>query len=777
MANANAETAAIPKIAIKANKVYVESNGRTMEAKPYQQYGIWTFMAAIELNAEGLLAVFEDFSTGGSILYLDSHGNEAMKLSKRMESTYNDEESCYLGFHKDVVVHSNADLLGQKILAADRDPEYHEIAACLPPIRDVVCYGETIEGPHTFIGTKESADVIPLYYGTKNTVGRVNHNYVTQEIDKAIKERTVSEGLVGGWLPVVIMHYPVDDNTAWEVIAFAKTRSHTTFKQPAWYRYTKLSGGEVVEIHHYDSYLPYPLDNEPDAAHFYADLHRLKHDWEDQLRGGMELQISAEEWVEDFCKHSMVNEIITRADTHPRYGMVIRNYGSHEHDGFQDILTASVDCYLEWGKPDIAKQYLVHYFEHFVRDNGQLEYRGPEIGQYGRMLTGIAQYYAYTKDTSFVDRFEKKIDAVTDILLQRRIQAKQLPKESSAYGMIPGRHEADISFVHKDFRQHDFERPYFSNSTEAWRAFRDLGRMWADIGSHRNDNAKIAKGEALIQEAKSLADDISTALEKSVLYDRGGPFLPSIAGSKLYYYDYPYRSTPDSFDDNRVWCEMMHSGIVPKPYVDIILKDAAVHNGMKMGIFGNRLHAVAFICYGEGYGLIQHDMIHEFLLFYYSHALHMHTRGTWTAFECVDIDRDRANFTGYCPPAQMTIPTVTKWMLVFEEPINEELWLCKAAPRKWLADGESIVVKDSPTRFGKVSMVIQSHIGNGYVDILADIPQGKQSTIIRLRLPGNDKIKEVLLEGQKTDRIAIEGENLKLPQAFAGSVQLRVCVS
>ena len=71
---------------------------------------------------------------------------------------------------------------------------------------------------------------------------------------------------------------------------------------------------------------------------------------------------------------------------------------------------------------------------------------------------------------------------------------------------------------------------------------------------------------------------------------------------------------------------------------------------MRMGIFGNRWAIVAFLCEGEAYGLIQHDRIHEFLLMYYSHILHAHTRGTWTVSECVDMDRDRGNYAPVLRP-------------------------------------------------------------------------------------------------------------------------------
>ena len=93
--------------------------------------------------------------------------------------------------------------------------------------------------------------------------------------------------------------------------------------------------------------------------------------------------------------------------------------------------------------------------------------------------------------------------------------------------------------------------------------------------------------------------------------------------------------------------------------------------------------------------MIQHDLVREFLLLYYAHAFHMHTRGTWTAFECVDMDRDGAEHLPYCAPAQLTIPILTKWMLVFEDSLAFEVWLAKAVPRRWLADGCRVRVTES----------------------------------------------------------------------------------
>jgi hypothetical protein len=42
---------------------------------------------------------------------------------------------------------------------------------------------------------------------------------------------------------------------------------------------------------------------------------------------------------EDFCRHALALERISRVGDHPRYGVVTREYGGPDHDGFQDSLT------------------------------------------------------------------------------------------------------------------------------------------------------------------------------------------------------------------------------------------------------------------------------------------------------------------------------------------------------------------------------------------------------------------------------------------------------
>jgi hypothetical protein len=291
-----------------------------------------------------------------------------------------------------------------------------------------------------------------------------------------------------------------------------------------------------------------------------------------------------------------------------------------------------------------------------------------------------------------------------------------------------------------------------------------LGRAWVEIAGQSGDEDLLQRGQKFVDEAAALRGDIDRAVERSILDDSGTPYLPPIAGSKIRHIDAPYRSRPESFDANRVWCEMMHSGVITRDTVELILDYASSHKGTTLGIFGNRSRVVAFQCYGEAYGLIQHDMIHEFLIFYYSHMSHLHTRGTWSVFECVDMDRDRAQHLPYCAPAQVTIPIVTKWMLVFEDPIADSLWLLKATPRDWLMDGRRICVEGAPTRWGRMSFEIESHLREGEVRVRIWPPVRRPSDVyLRLRVPESYAMHHVDVNGQSWHDMMPDGEMITVP--------------
>lgn len=367
----------MPRVTFRGPTVIVADEETSQERviDQLQRVGSWTFMGVFG-EGPATTAVFEQLDcTNGRIAFLSEDGT-LLELGKSLEPTDKSSNAWYRGHHKNAVLPGQPDILRYELLEGGRDPDPEEVRACFPPVRRA--FWEGVERPHTFIGTPTSADVIPVYYRDVPMVSRVPPEVVAPEIREAIAAETIWEGLVGGWLPVVRTVYPIGENECWELIAFASAERATTHWQPAWYRFTKLSFGKVEEIKYIDSFLPYPNEEFADPGQFYQDLLSTHNYWQEQLAGAMALTVP-EDWIGNFCRHALVLERITRMGAHPKYGVVDRAYGGQEHDGFQDELTATVICALEWGLFAAARGYLDYYFRHFVRLDGSIRYRGPRL--------------------------------------------------------------------------------------------------------------------------------------------------------------------------------------------------------------------------------------------------------------------------------------------------------------------------------------------------------------------------------------------------------------
>jgi hypothetical protein len=122
----------------------------------------------------------------------------------------------------------------------------------------------------------------------------------------------------------------------------------------------------------------------------------------------------------------------------------------------------------------------------------------------------------------------------------------------------------------------------------------------------------------------------------------------------------------------------------------------------------------------------------------------------------------------------MVVPLMSRWMLVFEDPESETLWLAKATPRKWLEDGKTTEVAAAPTRWGRVGYSIASKLTEGTISVRVDLPSTglAATTQVRLRVPGERKLKSVTLNGKAWTKFDPAQESIEVPAGSAGSVRL-----
>lgn len=752
---------------IDAASIELASGHHRATLRVGEHMGDWTLMQVVITKSPQVskYAVLEDFAHwDGALVFVTSAGIK-FGFRKSSESTSAAAGALYLGHTIDEVMKSPTDLLGDTILSKPGDPEYSEIASALPPIRSMNTY--------SFVGTHDNIDKVGFAYGGRSP--DFDPAAYSPEI-AAIRERgQVRDGLVGDYLPILRFVYPESEGTWSEMMAFAPLRMSNGNPriQPVWYRVAKIENQELKWVRYIDSYHPFPPRTEYDPKIFYTDMLELNSGWQNALQSGMQIE-TPDEHVTNMARFALVRELMTRVGDFPKYGAVDKDYAGSEHDGFPDTFTVDTAALLEWGLIDTAGRYIDNYLGKFVRDDGSILYRGPETGQYGRMLTVVAQYANYGGDERVLLRNRSRIDGITNLLLTLRRKAKALAPTDPAYGMIAGWSEADSCLDPDPSR---YMQPYFSNSTEAARGFRDLGMVWENIGKRWRDATLAHWGLKLQRESEELSADIQRSIQRSLLHWNGENILPAIAGVKEPFHVAVARDKLDpQFRSYRAYMEMMYSGILNTDEVKMIVDYRTRHHDVILGMpaaYGLNTGILAgFLSYGHGYGLIQHDLVREALLMLYSDMAHQYTRGNWTAPETRSIVPGEGT-APYCTPAQLVIALMAKWLLVFEDPQSEVLWLAKAAPRAWLEDAKRINVSAAPTRWGKIGFSIESHLASGEITAQLHLPAGlKATTRLRLRAPQSKRLTGVTLNGKSWSQFDAQSEIITVPPGTGGEVRI-----
>lgn len=711
--------------------------------------GCWTYLG----KALGGEAIFEDFTRLAGEIRIVRPDSSQLRFPKSAEPTFAEPESLYRGHSLAEVRESDHDLLGAEVLELFEDPSFKIVAPCLAPIAKMETY--------TFVGTRHCPDKVGLTYGGRSPT--FDPAVYVPRIREIREAGGVLDGLVGGWLPAVRFVYPEEEGTWSEMIAFAPFRranGNPNF-QPVWYRVCRVEEGQLKWAKYFDSFHPSALSEErPRPEPFYSDFLEFQSCWDQALEGAMTVDLP-DQRLADLARHSLVRAMITRNGAFPKYGVMDRNYGGAEHDGFQDTFNIETSAMLAWGLFDLAREYIDNYFENFVRDDGSILYRGSETGQFGRMLTVVSEYQALTGDRTILSRHRKRIDAIAQMLVRRCREARKRQADDSAYGVIDGWCEADSCLEPDPGR---YLLPYFSNSAEAARGLRDLGATW---------------GHEMRAEAERLRADLIEAIERSTL-PTVPACIPAIAGAGE---PLDPNSPPDAQDPSfrayRAYSELLFSGVLDRRHVETILKYREARRDILLGVpavYGyNSGEMGGFLAHGHAYGLIQHDFVREFLLTLCSLSAHQYTRGTWTAPETRRIDA-AVSAAPYCSPAQLTVPLLLRWMLAFEDPNAEVLCLGKAVPRDWLSDGKVVAAKDVPTRWGKVSFRIESSLESGSILVLLDLSATRElpELVVRLRTPGHREIASVEIDGVAWSGFDTLDETIRLAHPDSRELVVRV---
>ena len=645
---------------------------------------------------------------------------------------------------EDELLASQTDLLGEKVLAQEEDPSFE---ACAAFLADVSGY--------TFLSTEKTSEIICVE--TDGSMGTMKNEYGQKRLSEVwfnpahhLPEHEITDAKRGilGSLPVVDYGFAdCQQGLGWELIALAAPGDKADAPLEI-LAYLRVVGADGKANRTYFS-ATRDQTKKIEPALFFAALFKIKKHWDTGFSDAMEVDVP-EPRVMAASTASLIRAFITYDGAAPRYG--VGYYGRPEHETFPPTTISMVNACVEWGLLTRAGRYLDHYLDKVVKEDGTFDYYGPAISEYGQMLDVIARFARRTGDTQWLKNRRPKIEAMVGYLMALRSESQEkFPEDDVRHGLVFGSPEADTR------KEVDY---YYSGDAWTWRGWTEMGRVLRDMG----DEAMKDRGEALLNECQTYRADVERSIQKSLIQRGDELFVPPIAG-----FDKPFKTmTQDrfaSYTNYRYWIEMLSAGFLKPTWHDAVIAYRQTQGGELLGTTRFTDHLDDWPFAGYGYGLLLRDRVRPYLLGLYGDLSTHRMRDTFTAYEQVDIKgrETRSYRADYCVPAQLVTPLMVRWMLVFEEPDADVLWLCRATPRPWLAPGERIEVKNAATRWGLVSFSVLRK-RDGSLSATIELPTSPFPAEIRLRLrrPGAPPIRSILVNGEPHDSVDSQTETVRI---------------
>ncbi len=646
------------------------------------------------------------------------------------------------------VLKSGPDVLGEQVLEDDSEPSLERIAPLLPPLVD-----------YTFLGD----DTFPDRPLVRPDGGIEGYFEALEPFNPSRSEQHWRHALLDGWLPAI--HFGFWDESrqrGFEEIAFAAPdeQGHCC----VWVRIRRADARGFAEPEY--NLCPAMCDAEP--SDFYTALADLVKRSKRMLAAGSTVSVP-EHAVQMAYQAGRIQGLLTFAHLEPRYG--VGEYAAPGHRTFPPAVTALALCCTEWGDFERAQEVLGYYLEHFVRDDGTIDYYGPALAEYGQILAVAARIVVLSRDLEWLKAHLTPLVGISERLLTLRAAAKQAhPTGSPFHGLIPGLPEADYHD-----QDGEWERIYYSGDAWAARGLMDFGKMLAEAAQMHDDAADAERAETLLRGGKSYAADIRASVAQCQREADGLTFVPATPDDTV---PFPTLTcnVQASYCNYRYFPEMLSSAVLGEQTEQAIIRYRRERGGEVLGTtrFMERLDDWPVWHVAEA--LLRHDDIPHLLLLFYGHLAHHQSQGTFTSYEQVEIaPRDgliRHCVAGQCLPCQVTIPLILKRMLVYEEPSRNRLWLLRAAPKSWLRAGATIRIENAPTRWGQVTFEVH-HDERGEVKAVVEPAQCPFPAEIRLRLrlPEGLRIARVVAEDAPSD-IAVRDGTLIIPPGTRGAVSL-----
>ena len=715
-------------------------------------------IASVTCNGQEYRVLEKDYENWGLFAFVDKKGD--VITLRRSVGQLNRIKSVKVNYPENymhMIRSSKEDLLGNMILEGGNEPSFEDCAGFLPEIEEYTFLSnERCEKNYAVDGSGQIGHYAKIwgYKPNLETIVFSPDNDLPRHGSYEAKR-----GLIGNYLPAIDYgFYDSQNKIGWELIAFANTDNANRSELEV-YIYLKIDNKGSIERKYYrlinDQVTPC------DSSEFFSSLLKVKCNYEKALSQAMEIDIP-DPRVIDASKASLVRAFITYHNAHPQYA-VDGEYGKNIHDAFPPTTISMVNSCIEWNLHTQAAFYLNYFFDTFVKENGTIAYYGPSDSEYGQLLDLVASYVNHSKDASLLAKNKHKILAIINRYLAKHRQSKiDHPQDSPYYGLIKGVPEADA---------HEAIDYYYAGNMWLWRGWVQIGRVM----ERSNDNEFKEMGKLLQKETGSFREAILKSIKLTMNQDTTPAFIPPTARIQS-----PFVMTENflaSYTNYRYHPEMLSSDFLPSSYANAMMDYRRLNGGELMGMTRFVGHLDDWPMMNHSYALLAQDRIDHYLLAFYGDLAHHRMPGTFSAFEQVNIldTTNRTYAADYCVPAQLITPMLTRWMLVFEEKDADRLWLCRAAPARWLDSGQSgIAVRRASTRWGSVDFSIKPNGDQFHVVI--DLSEDQYPAEVRLRIsrPAGREISQLISKSNCTAAINTAKDYMSITKINENRIEINV---
>lgn len=777
------------------SNVLAKAGAQSVQLQIGEQIDGWQLLHMSEINGT-MTAVFDKHVTHrGAIAYVTEQGGTIALIPKQIGDISKirprpTDSSDGIRLERSYQEGPQPDFVGRYILESAEDPSYENVAAL----------GAEYIG-YTLVANEEAGPLKSLFLDASGRSRELRDHPAGEGLWAPDKVQPVFDPvalapweypqiyeyvagyskrtMLGGYLPVAdIAVWNPKYQAGYEAIVLlppgtdAQPMAHVRFLVPNGY----ATSGEPISRDGDGRVFVDRYWNASPAA-FYAALAGIWNRWHRLYEDNMPVDIP-DRWLLDAARAGITLSRCSYRGLKPTYQIGEGFYTKipeRSHALFPVAQYEFIWAHQLWNLTEQSDAYFQYYLDNYILPDGNFLYNTQDQVEAplnaGVFLANSARAYFYTRDLPALEKRLPVLRRMTDYVLARYEYSKaHYALNDRRYGLIWGSPEADFGDPNNDFP--DSHPYYYQNASWIWRGLTEQARCLRAAAQQASKQEYEAEAEKLDTIAQEMRRNIQRSLEATLQIcdtkmQAAGitPFTP---------YDVSRSAQELSGYENHRFMEDWFTSDWGIPALDLghlkhrILAEEQI---LQLGTNGRVPLTSNFMAHGTLSVHIRQPDYRPFLLALYGLVCFAADSGNRYSPEDAYIpggrpDRGNPSFSSAVVNSVLQPALGLRWLLCYEENDQNICHLQKAAPKHWFQQGETISVRNCPTRFGTIQWSTKA-VADRQWKVTLDVPKGFSADIqVHIRPSDGQPIRNTSMGSMSGDTIVLKRSNFTDRQHF-----------